>query len=121
MTQANNLVAKFKKGLSNISKDILRTLYKALVGPHLEYADQTWSPHLKKYKFSVLNKEGQATKLIPLLSGLSSSDELKILNLSTLELRKRRGKMIEVFKIVKGFYDPAVTEDIFRVTEGYYM
>ena len=49
----------------------------------------------------------------------SFSDGLKILNLPTLEFRKRRGKFIEVNKIVKGFYDPAVTEDIFRVTESY--
>ena len=117
--QANSRVAKFKKRLLNISKDILSTPYKALVGRHLEYANQTWNPHLKKYKVLIANIQRRATKLIPLLSGLSFSDGLKILNLPTLEFKKRRGNMIEIFKIVKGFFDPAVTEDILSVTERY--
>ena len=59
----------------------------------------------------------RATKLIPYLIGLSYSDRRKILNLPTLEFRRRRRRMTEVFKIFKALFDPAVTEDTFCVHE----
>jgi len=49
----------------------------------------------------------RATKLIPELSKESYSDRLKALKLLTLKYRQYRGDMIELFKIIKGIYDPA--------------
>ena len=37
--KANSLVAIFKKGFLDVTKDIRRTLYKASGRPHLEYAN----------------------------------------------------------------------------------
>jgi len=44
---------------------------------------------------------------IPELSNKLYSDRLKNLNLPTLKYRHHRGDMIELFKIIKGMYDPA--------------
>jgi len=49
----------------------------------------------------------RATKLIPELSKNSYSDWLKALKVPTLKYRRYRGDMIELFKIIKGIYDPA--------------
>jgi len=49
----------------------------------------------------------KATKLITELSKKSYSDWLKALKLPTLKYRRYRGDMIELFKIIKGIYDPA--------------
>ena len=61
------------------------------------------------------NVHRRAAQIIWHLSCLSYSDRLKFLNLPTLEFSRRRGRIIEVFKIVKGLYDPVVTENNFRV------
>jgi len=49
----------------------------------------------------------RATKLIPELSKKSYSGRLKTLKLPTLKYRRYRRDMIELFKIIKGIYDPA--------------
>ena len=45
----------------------------------------------------------RATRMIPTLKGLSYHQRLSALNLTTLETRRLRGDLIEVFKILKGF------------------
>ena len=44
----------------------------------------------------------RATRLIPSLKGLSYEERLRALKLPSLEHRRRRGDMIQVFKILKG-------------------
>jgi len=44
---------------------------------------------------------------IPGLSNKSYVERLKVLNLPTLKYRRYRGDMIELFKILKGIYDPS--------------
>ena len=92
--KANNLDAVIRKRLLKITENCLRTLYKGLIKRHLKYANQTWNPHLTKYKILIENIQRRATKRMPHLSGLSYSDGLKILNLPTLEFRRRRGRKI---------------------------
>ena len=49
----------------------------------------------------------RATKLIPELAKKKSyGEQLRILNLPTLKYRRYRGDMIELFKTIKGIYDP---------------
>ena len=45
----------------------------------------------------------RATKLISGLSEMGYEGRLKILGLTTLETRRLRGGLIEVFKILKGY------------------
>ena len=45
----------------------------------------------------------RATRLVPGLGGLSYSERLVELGLTTLETRRYRGDLIEVYKIVHGF------------------
>jgi len=48
----------------------------------------------------------RATNLIPEISNKSYSNRLNNLNLPTLKYRYYQGDMIELFKIIKGMYDP---------------
>ena len=45
----------------------------------------------------------RATKLISVLSEMGYEERLKILGLTTLETRRLKGDLIEVFKILKGY------------------
>ena len=77
-------------------------LYKTLVRPHLEYAIQAWCPYYQKDVIKLEKVQRRATKLIPSLAELPYTDRLDKLNLTTLERRRIRGDMIEVFKILNG-------------------
>ena len=71
--------------------------------PHLEFAIQAWSPYYLTDIFELEKIQKRATKLIPELKHLEYEDRLKVLKLTTLEVRRLRGDLIKVFKIMKGF------------------
>ena len=80
----------------------MKLLYSTMVRPHLEYAVQSWNPHLRKDILTLEQVQRRATRLIPELSDLPYEERLKELQLSTLEDRRTRGDLIEVFKLVHG-------------------
>ncbi len=86
--------------------------YKALVRPHLEYANQVWSPHLKKDIFAIENVQWRATKMLPGMRHLTCEQRLRKLRLPTLHYRRLWGDMIEMYKILNGKYDPQVADFI---------
>jgi ribonucleases P/MRP protein subunit RPP40 len=47
----------------------------------------------------------KGTKLVPSMRNYSYEERLKFFNLTTLETRRIRGDLIEVFKILKGYED----------------
>jgi len=74
----------------------------SLVRPRLEYCIQASRPYLKKDINVLKTVQKRATKLISCLSEMGYEDRLKILGLTTLETRRLRGDLIEIFKILKG-------------------
>ena len=76
-----------------------------MVRPHLEYAIQVWNPYMyfSKDKHLLENVQRRATKLIGCLRNLPYEERLKILGITSLELRRIRGDLIQVFKMVHGF------------------
>ena len=91
-----------KHSFSNLSTEKFKILYKSYVRPHLEYAVQAWSPHLRKDIEAIEKVQRRATKLPRELKELSYEERCKQLGITTLEERRQRGDMIEVFKIMKG-------------------
>ena len=59
----------------------------------------------------------RATRLVPGIDNLNYEDRLKELYLPTLEYRRRRGRMIEVYKILNECYDRKATEGLFELNE----
>ena len=51
------------------------------------------------------NTQRRGTKLVPELVNINYTDRLKMLNLPTLKYRRKRGDLIQVFKILNGQYD----------------
>ena len=68
-----------------------------------------WSPYLKKDILSIGKVQRRVTKMIPSISALTYEERLKRTGLISLENRRLRPDLLEVFKILKGFVkvDPA--------------
>ncbi len=64
---------------------------------------QFWSPHLAKDIAKLEAVQRRSTKMIPSLRHESCEESLAQLNLFSLEKRRLRGKLIECFRILKGF------------------
>ncbi len=77
-------------------------LYKQYVRPHLECCIQAWSPWLQQDVDLLENVQKRAVKAISGLTG-TYEEKLKSLKMLSLEDRRRRGDMIETFKLVHGF------------------
>ena len=109
VSTANRILGMIKRNFICLNKVNFLCLYKSLVRPHLEYCIQVWRPHLRKDIDLLEGVQRRATKLVRELQGKDYEARLKYLGLTTLETRRLRGDLIEVFKILKGFekVDPA--------------
>ena len=88
-----------------MDKNLFLTLYKSLVRSHLDYGNLIFYPTTKKYKQILENAQRRATRIVPELHGMSYSQRLVELNLKTLDYRRKRFDIIQVFKIIRNIDD----------------
>ena len=102
-SKGNQILGLIKRTFISKKKNIILNLYKSLVRPHLEYCIQAWRHHLIK-DICILEKvQKRATRIIEECRGKSCKERLKFLGLTTLETRRIRADMLEVYKILNGF------------------
>ena len=100
--KGNRILGMINRTFSCKSKVIVKQLYKSLVRPHLDSCVQVWRPHLKK-DIEVLEKvQRRATRMVDGYRGMEYEERLKRIGLTTLEMRRERADLLEVFKIMKG-------------------
>ena len=99
---SSRVLGMIRQAFDFLNEKSFLTLYKTYVRPNLEYCVQAWSPNLLKDMHRMENVQRRATKLVPSLKNDSYEVRLKKLGLTTLQERRERGDMIEVFKILKG-------------------
>ena len=68
----------------------------------IKYCIQFWSPINEKDADTLEGVQRRATKMIPGLKNLSYQERLKRLGMFSLNRRRLRGDMIEVFKMIHG-------------------
>ena len=98
---------------SFLDENILTLLYAALIRPIVEYSNVIWAPHLKKHINMIEGIQRRATR-IPTLSNLSYPERLDKLNLFSLSYRRRRGDLIQVYKIMHSI-DHIRYQDLFEI------
>lgn len=102
--KGNMIVGTIRRTFTSLNESTFTQLFKALVRPHLEYAAVVWFPHLRRDIDAIEAVQRRATKQVPGLSQLEYPERLERLKLPSLTFRRKRGDMIEVFKIMTGLY-----------------
>ena len=82
---------------------ILLRFYLVLVRPHFDYVVQLWSPYYRRGIDKLVAVQRRITKMIQGIRNLTYKDRIKHLNLHSLDRRRIKGDLIEVFEWVKGF------------------
>ena len=108
----------------NKTQSIMIPLNKALIRPVVEYGNPVWCPYLRKDIDQIEKIQRNFTKNIIGMKDLDYVERLRLLKLPSLEYRRIRGDMIEVYKILNNLYDSITTNslltlDINSTTRGH--
>ena len=100
---ANRVLGIIARNFRYKNKELILTLYKFPVRPHLEHAVQFWSPYLRQDIDKIEKIQRRATKMIPEIKNHSYHQRIQDLDLISLVQRRLRGQLIEVFKYLNEF------------------
>lgn len=97
---ANRNLGIIFRTFSYMDTEMFLNLFKSMIRPHLEYATVVWSPMYKKDRIALENVQRRATKLVHACRNLTYPERLRKLGLPTLEYRRLRADVIQVYKIL---------------------
>jgi len=98
--KANQMLGHIKKSFARFDRKLFRSLYLTIVRPLLEFAVPVWSPILKSDCDSIERIQHRATKMVASIRNLPYERRLKVLDLTTLVERRKKGDLIQMYKIM---------------------
>ena len=99
--KANLVLGQLARAVTYRDRTFIR-LYQMYVRPHLEYAVQSWCPWNVADKEMLEKVQRRAVSMVSNLKGKTYEGKLAELGMVTLETRRKRGDMIQTFKIMSG-------------------
>jgi len=102
--KANRALGMINRSIQYKSKSVLLCPHHktADLRPHLEYCTQIWSPHHSRDKQLLEKVQHRFTRMVPGMKVLPYKERLRQLSLWTLEERRNRADLIEMFKMLRG-------------------
>jgi hypothetical protein len=116
--KANQVLGQMARAFHYRDRVTWVRLYKTYVRCHLEYSVQAWCPWTQKDKDVLEMVQKRAVRMISGLQGKEYVDRLKEVGLTTLEARRDRGDLIEVWGILHGKKDVDPTTWFRMASEG---
>ena len=86
--------------------------------PHLEFASSVWNTLNKREIRKIEGVQRRATGMVLELKGLGYEERLKRLGLTDMELRRKRGDLIQLYKICNGLEEVDLGMNIGRENIG---
>ena len=114
---ANAALGMITRSFHYRSKDTLIPLYKTFVRPKMEFSVAAWAPWLQKDAEVLEKVQKRMLRMVSGVRGTTYEERLREVGLPTLEERRVRGDMIEVFKTMKGF-NRVNKQDWFKIEES---
>ena len=102
INSAKSITAQISNSFSYFDAEIVKLLYVSLVRPHLEFEVSFWNPCLKRDIEKLEGVQHMTTRLDPKLNKKSYEGRLKTLEITTLEERRRKGYLIQFYKVLNG-------------------
>jgi len=102
-SKASQILGIINRTIRFKNRGILVSLYKTMVRPHVEFCSPAWNPYYVKDKQLLERVQHCFTRMFSDLKSLPYEDRLRNLGLWTLEERRNRADLLEIFKMVKGF------------------
>ena len=115
---AKSIIAQIRNSFSYFDADLIRLLYVSLVRPHVEFAVSVWNPYFKKDIEKLESIQHKITRLIPKIKKKSYDERLKIVKLTKLETRRKRGDLIQFYKILNGIDHVEWRSELVRTIQG---
>ena len=109
--KASRMLGLINRTIRSRDPEVMVKLYKSIVRPHLEYCTAAWSPHYEKDKAMLERIQHRFTRMIPGVRSLEYHERLRELGLMTLEERRHRSDLVEMFKISRNL--SAIPFDVF--------
>ena len=100
--KANSVLGQLSRGVSYRDKDTFMGLFTTYVRPHLEYCSQAWSPWTQGDKEVLEAVQKRAVGMVTNLKGRSYEERLAEMGMVTLEERRRRGDLVQMYKVFTG-------------------
>ena len=102
VAKKTNVILECIRSIDSRLREVILTFYSALVRPHLKYWIQFWTPQHKRDMDIQETVQQRTTKMIKGLEHLSYDKRLRELGLFSLETRRLRGDLVNIYKFLKG-------------------
>ena len=104
-SKANRILGMLKRTFESRELELWKKLYISLVRPHLEFAVQVWNPTLQTDIDTIEKVQERATRIPSTHKNLNYTERLKSWGITSLDERRKRGDVIELYKTINGIED----------------
>ena len=105
VSRANSILGRMRKTFKFFNIKLFKIIYPTYIRPHLEFGSVVWNSMTNADKKKIEGIQKRGTKMVIELDSMVYEERLEALGLTTLESRRKRGDLVQIYKIFKGAED----------------